>query len=551
MRLAAICVLAVCAAGLACIPLAINGQLSFRSLFYEQFARFEGPAIALVAAFAIAALVSNPGGPADPWEPRVSERQARLVTWMAIAFASIVIIAGFHVAFDGYFLADDEYSAWFQTLIYAGGQARAVVPPEWCRWIDAMTPTSVAVVPPCTWKLSFLPLHSLFRSLFVALKVDFLAGPVTVALTIGLVAATARRLWPDRPRRTLVAVVVLATSVQMLFMSMTMYSMPTHLLVSACWLWLFVIGTPWAIVLLPMVGFVAFGVHSPIPHGLWVIPFILRFLWQRRWGAFLYVSAGYALAAAFWTKQLGIGGRGAEGLPIASISATVGAVRSPFSVPQVIDQLTTVMHFVLIGTWNSPLVFLCLFVVALSWRRLDSMSHDLIASLMLIIIARGFEPTPQGEGWGYRYIYDALSNIALLTACGLDIIAQAIGTRRAMKLAIASFATSVLIQIPMRTMNVRSVVVPYARTYRWMASRPDSVVVFDANDVMWGRQMLRNDPYLHARPVLMEIHALPKGGLAELQARFPGAVKRVTHDEILQFGAPAAPVRFGGLIIQR
>jgi hypothetical protein len=192
---------------------------------------------------------------------------------------------------------------------------------------------------------------------------------------------------------------------------------------------------------------------------------------------------------------------------------------------------------------------LCLLVAMLSWRRLDTMSRDLIVSIGLIVIARGFQRTAQGEGWGYRYVYDALSNVALLTAVGLDFITEAIGKRRAVLLATASVVATVLLQVPLRMVGVRSIVAPYARTYEWMSHLPAQVVVFNSDDVMWARQMLRNDPFLRERPVLMEMHGLVKqGGLRALQATFPaGQVRVVTLEELRQFGAPPAPVRFGGI----
>jgi hypothetical protein len=549
LRLAALCTIIIALAGGLAVFIIPRGFLSYRSLFYEQFARLESPHLFLMALFATAALLLARGPEMAPVESldQPSTRTVGRAYWLAVAFATLVIIVGFRAAFDGYFLADDEYSAWFQTLIFAHGRAAAVVTPAWCRFLPALTPTTIVESSPCTLTLGFPPLHSLYRSAFVVLHADFLAGPVTLALTIAFVAATARRLWPGKPHRTLVTILVLATSTQMLFTSMTMYSMPTHLLMSAMWLWLFVVGTPWAIVLLPVVGFVAFGVHSPIPHGLWVIPFILRFAWRRQWLAFVYLAVGYAVNAAFWTHRLGFGG--VTGSALASASATTSAVRSLFGIPDTIDQLTTAMHIALVGTWNSPIVLLCLMVALLSWRRLDTMSRDLVLSIGLIVLARAFQRTAQGEGWGYRYVYDALTNIALLTAVGLDFIAEAIGKRRATLLATTSVAASVLLQIPLRMVGVRSIVAPYARTYDWMSHLPAQVVVFNGDDVMWARQMLRNDPFLRARPVLMEVHGLSKrGGLTALQAAFPaGQVRVVTKDELRQFGAPPAPLRFGGI----
>jgi hypothetical protein len=545
-------------AGALAIPAVAKHQLKHRSLFYEQFARIEAPALAIIALFAIVVVVlavaSQEPAAAETAAAARPQRIPASALWLVMLFSGAIIAAGYVFVFHRYFLADDEYSAWFQAVIFAHGRLRAVVPPEWCRWISAITPTSIAIPTACTWKLGFLPIHSLVRSLFIAAHAEFLAGPVTAALTIALVASTARTLWPDRADRMWISVAALATSTQFLFMSMTMFSMPTHLLFSALWLWLYVQNEVWATALLPVIGFVALGVHSPIPHGLWVAPFLLRFVWQRRWGWVLYLSAGYAVALMFWAGRLGIGIQGGPGASIisgtlASASATTQAARGIFSLPQAVDQVTTAMHVALIATWNSPVVILAVILAALSWRSLDTVSRDLLLSVMVMIVARAFEATPQGEGWGYRFIYDGMSNLALLTACGVDVLVQAVGRRRAIVFVVASFVSSVVIQLPMRAVQVEKLVGPYARTYQWMTELPSDIVVFAPQEVMWGRQMLRNDPFFRRRPVLVSQPELGSNGLADLERAFPGQVRVVTKSELRQFGAEPAPLRFGNLIV--
>ncbi|HEY4216027.1 MAG TPA: hypothetical protein VGM67_02755 [Gemmatimonadaceae bacterium] len=538
------------------VPIVARDDLGQISLFYEQFAHIEPVALVLVALFAVAAFASTFGIPAlsSDADRRLSETgdasraRSRLVLWTAVAFAFVVVLVGFFVVFEHFYLIDDEYSAWFQAVIFAAGKLHGAVPAEWCGWIGALTPTSVTPHPSsCTWELSFLPLHSLYRSLFLIVHADWLAGPVTAALTIALVASTARKLWPNRPERAWIAVVVLATSMQFLFMSMTMYSMPTHLLCSALWLWLYVDNRRWSIAALPFVGFIALGVHSPIPHGLWIAAFLLRFVRDRRWGVALYVGVGYALALSFWAGHLEIA-RSVSGsvAGMASGSATVHAVRAPFGFPNALARMTTVMNLALVATWNAPIALLCVIVAALSWRSLDTTSRDLVLSLGVIVVARAVSAPLQGGGWGYRSIYDGMSNIALLAACGVDVMASSIGRRRALGLFAASTAAAVIVQLPLRARQVHAIVAPYARTYRWMTQLPAKVVLFDSEDAMWGSMLLRNDPFLRNSPVLALEYVFTPAGIQDLERRYPGGVHVVTRAELLHLGLEAAPPRIGG-----
>ena len=81
------------------------------------------------------------------------------------------------------------------------------------------------------------------------------------------------------------AVALLATSSQVVLTSGSGYTMPAHLLANLLWLWLYLRGDrrrgrsrcSWA-------GSRS-GLHSPFPHALFVAPFLVRLLRERRWGA--------------------------------------------------------------------------------------------------------------------------------------------------------------------------------------------------------------------------------------------------------------------------
>jgi hypothetical protein len=201
------------------------------------------------------------------------------------------------------------------------------------------------------------------------------------------------------------------------------------------------------------------------------------------------------------------------------------------------------MNLALVATWNAPIVLLCVVAAALSWRSLDTTSRDLTLSLCVIVVARAFASPLQGGGWGYRFIYDGMSNIALLTACGVEVLASSIGRRRAVGLFVASTAAALVVQIPMRAAQVHRVAAPYARTYDWMTHLPAKVVLFDSEDAMWGSMLLRNDPFLRNSPVLALQYVFPPSVISDLQQRYPGGVHVVTRAELLHLGLEPAPLR--------
>ncbi|MEO6877430.1 MAG: hypothetical protein ABI205_03045, partial [Gemmatimonadaceae bacterium] len=387
----------------------------------------------------------------------------------------------------------------------ARGKWSAVVAPEWCRWIPHITPTTIARPQPCTWHFGYLPIHSMVRALFIAAHVDRFAGPVLAALTVLLVGATARRLWPTKPYRMWIAMAVLATSTQFLVMSMTMYSMPTHLLFASIWLWLYVDDRRWSIILLPVIGVLAMGVHSPIPHGLLIPLFWLRYVRQRRFGTAAYVAVVYAMGATFWYGQL-VGLHASTATLGTQAAATASTAVSLFHLPSLLDMYTNAMNAALVATWNTPVAVICAFAAGIAWHRLNTFERDAALTLLFILVARAFSNGLQGEGWGYRFIYSGLGVFALLAASGAELLASVLGARRAGMLLVTSLAASVVIQLPMRGVQVEGIIRPYYRAYDLLSHQHARIVVFPSADFMWARQLLRNDPFLDQRPVIMSMH---------------------------------------------
>jgi hypothetical protein len=435
------------------------------------------------------------------------------------AWVFVITVVGTDLIFHRFFLADDEFSAWFQAAIFEQGRWNAVVSPEWCRWIQNLAPTSIVIPQPCTWHVGFLPIHSLIRAGFLALGGDRFAGPVLATVSVLLVGSIARRLWPERPHRAWIAMAVLAVSTQFLIMSMTMYAMPTHLFFALVWLWLYVVDRRWSIIALPLVGFLAMGVHSPTPHLLFVPPFLFRYVRQRRLVTAAYVIVCYAIGIVFWRTQYVSGGATIAPIDVAAISATGAAVGGFLKMPSIFDLYTSAMHLTLVATWNSPIAVICVVAACLSWSRLDAFSRDAATSLVFTVVIRALSTPIQGEGWGYRYVYANLGNFALLAACGSEILAAAIGTRRAAMLLGTSLATSLVIELPVRGIQVESIIGPYYRAYEYMSHLPAKIVVFSSGDYMWSRQLVRNDPFLRRTPLILDVQlhqdALPA-------ACFPG-----------------------------
>jgi hypothetical protein len=553
VRLAAVVVAVIVVAGLAAIPVANAPEYRHYSLFYEQFVRIEWPGLLLCGAFAIWVIIKSrsSAAPIGDLEAGAELFGREIPTRYLVLGVVLVIWAGVRFVFRGYPFADDEYSALFQAQIFAAGKSAVAVPPEWCPWVSAITPTSIANGG-CIWRLGFLPLHSLFRAPFVALGINELGGALTAAASLALVVSISRKVWPSRPQRAWLAALFFATSTQVLFMSMTFFSMPTHLLFSLVWLWLYVDDRRWGVVLLPWVGVLAMGVHSPFPHAYFAFVFLLRYVRERRWLLCAYIGAVYVLGVLFWHGYFNTSmyGDTSGGPVLATASSTVAVARGLFALPGPELQLTAAMHLALMVAWNSPIVAVLVVAAMLRWKTLDRFSRDAALGIVFIILARVFlTHSPQGVGWGYRWVHDAMGTLCMLAAVGVDSLAEAFGRLRARRLLIASVAATLCLQLPLHAAGVVSIIGPYRRASQWFASRPEDVVIVPTEVVAWGRQLLRNDPFFRTRPILVD-NKLRAAFNDSMRAQHR-SVKIVTGEELQALGLQVWPLAIGGIKLVR
>ncbi len=85
-------------------------------------------------------------------------------------------------------------------------------------------------------------------------------------------------------------------------------------------------------------------------------------------------------------------------------------------------------------------------------------------------------------------------------------------------------------------MQVESFVKPYAKAMANIKSIKAPVVVVDDLSVYYGRDLIRNDPFLRSEPIIMSIHRLTEDQLTILKDRYP--VKMVGQEKLVEEGLP-------------
>jgi hypothetical protein len=269
----------------------------------------------------------------------------------------------------------------------------------------------------------YLPVYALMKAPFIALGAGTVLNPLLTGLAVLVLGLAARRLWPDEWLRPWVAVALLATSSEVIVTAGSGYTMPAHLLANVTWLWLALRGDrrSWAGALL--VGGLALGLHNPFPHALFVAPFLVRLLWERRWGRLGSAVIVYGAASAVWLAFLLHARSNVEG--------KTETVMTLFAWPDMATALLHGMNLSLLLAWNAPLMAILVLVVFLRLRRASPVIVDLAAGVVLTLLFFTLFPSTQGHGWGYRYAFQVLGSLALIAADGVPRLLSALGERRA------------------------------------------------------------------------------------------------------------------------
>src|SRR4029079_2712991 len=164
---------------------------------------------------------------------------------------------------------------------------------------------------------------------------------------------------------------------------------------------------------------------------------------------------------------------------------------SIFAVQNALAFCLQTVNLSLLFTWHAPLFGALAVIGVARARQLGPVMTDVALGVALTLAFYLFLPLTQGHGWGYRYAYQVLGSLALLAAAGTPTLVAALGARRAQALLVASFATALLVQVPLRFWQGERFIRPYAAAYRTLASKPARVVLVYGDSIWYSRDLIR------------------------------------------------------------
>jgi hypothetical protein len=441
----------------------------------------------------------------------------RTIVW-ALALAALALAwAGTFLVYDDFTLSMDEFMARFDAAIFSHGRLFGELPPAWTSFKLALQPIFLMPTPsPEHWSSSYLPVNAAVRALGRLAGLESLVNPLWTGLAVVAAWAVGRRLWPQAPAAAFAAAVLTAVSSQVLVNGMTAYAMPAHLALNMAWLWCFLRGGKAGHAAAIAIGFAATGLHQLIFHPLFVAPFVLQLWLDRRWAAALLYSVAYAAIGLFWAswwdiayalmdfegsaRQMGAGG-------------LVGRVWALVSARDLADAPLMARNLARFVAWQNPLATALFMLGGVAAFRAGGAVRALLLGILLTALAVAIILPFQGHGWGYRYLHGLIGSACLIAGWTWSRLTAGLapGERGKAGAAFAAVAVlSLLVALPVHAWQAHRFLAPYARASAEIAGADADVVAVDEAGIWYGADLVRNDPFLANRPVVVRLAGLGK-----------------------------------------
>lgn len=458
--------------------------------------------------------------------PRLPPRAA---LWAMAVLVFVVSVAGVAAVFGGFALSRDEDMANFGAEILRYGQLWATVLPGWRDFTPGLEPEFVRFSSGSEfWQPAYLPVNAALRAL--AGPAAMLVNPTLAAGSVLATYAVGRRLWPERQDLALIAALFIALSSQVLTAAMTPYAMTAHMAFNLVWLWLHLRGGKAGHIGALVIGFLATGLHQLVFHPMFAAPFVLQLWLGRRWRLAALYTLTYAAVCLFWLElsplalawrggSLGHATAGVAGLG-AQVSALIGAHRAP----TLRTMAENILRFV---SWQGLLTAPLAAVGAVFAVRAPGPLRSMVAAIILTTAALFVLMPYQGYGWGYRYWHGLIGPIALLAAFGWRRLTDPLTAeaRAASGRAFAAAAAiSALVLVPIRLVQAHDLVAPYAAAWRAVEAAPTPLVIVDPTGAWYLDDLVRNEPYLTNRPLILRVGSLRRDQVETLCQRYPVSV---------------------------
>ncbi|WP_460452476.1 hypothetical protein [Alsobacter sp. SYSU BS001988] len=451
---------------------------------------------------------------------------SRRLPLLLLALAVLAAFAGAHLVFDSTPVSYDEVQADFDGRVFAAGKLAYPVAEAWRPFVAALGPHFFLRIPEgAAWISAYWPGNAALRAFFDSTIGMAWCGPALLGVALASTYGVARRLWPDRRDAAFVAVLLLGTSSQTLITAMTPYAMTAHLAVNMLWLRLFLQDRPLAHAGAMAVGVLGVGLHQVVFHPLFVAPFILMLLCQKRVRIAAFYMAGYGVALAAWSLYpvwlAWLQTPGAElGDPVRALLVdrwTDGAGKGRYGHGVAFG--LTVLNLARLAAWLNPALVLLFALGAPFALAKGALPRAILASVLLTAAATTLLLPYQGHGWGWRYGHGVLGSMALVAAMAWLSLTERPDRGEWTSIMAAASLGSLLVLFPLNALHAARFAAPIRDAMALIQGAGTDLVIVDGDSVSFGDDLVRNQPDLRNAPKILSLGKIPPAALPELCSR--------------------------------
>lgn len=474
-------------------------------------------AVGFAALFALCGLLRR--------RPPLQHALPRLTAGRALAMIAATVAVTWairvFVLFDHDFTRDEQMAS-FDAAIYGAGHLFERLPPA---MRPLYTPLNELFLFPVAdhsaWVSNYLPINALVRGLAAHVMPASLVSPLLTGIAALLLWRVSRRIWPDDGATRMVVLACFVGSSQVVLTGGATFAMALHLTLNLLWLACFLKGTRAGHAGAMIAGFFATGIHQPVFHPLFVLPFLdllrRRGEWRTLWA---YVAAYGMIGLAWLAWPHVLAGAIASGPGPGAVAAATQTglldrllilLQSPPNLDAVWVMCGNLLRFM---TWQHVLLVPLALVGARKFAGADDLARALAWGVVLLLVAMTILLPPQGHGWGYRYLHGLIGNCCLLAGYGWRWLAE----RRAAPVrgfAVAT-AVSILVLLPVHAWMVRGFIAPFGEARAAVARTPADLVVFETGKIPFDSNFVVNRADLTNRPLVLLGDMLTSGQLAAL-----------------------------------
>jgi hypothetical protein len=452
-------------------------------------------------------------------EPNRSSGHQNFYFGIVIIFIFCVCWLGHHAVFMDYDLSRDEQLANFDADIFSKLRLFAPIPLEWRQMADALNQTYILPIGNHEdWVSFYLPINAGFRAIFGTFFSRSFTSPLLVALGAVALWRVAGQLFPAASLARWVALTLYVGSSQVIITGMTAYAMTGHLALNLLWLTLFLNRKSTSDGMAILVGFLATGLHQPIFHPLFVLPFLNLLRQENAWRRLFFYSVGYILICAFWLFwPTWVSSLGAEPVPLSANPNGVGVMGRLSNMmiePSARSLWTMSLNLLRFVVWQNVILLpLLIFGIISNWKS-EPIARALTIGVILTILAMFILMPYQGHGWGYRYLHGFIGSLCLLATYGFrSLQSRGFSFLRPM---LVGTAVSLFILLPVHAILARQMVLPFETANIMIKSEKSAVVIVDDEAVPFGQDLVVNRPNLSNDPIRLKASELNSQEIAEL-----------------------------------